>query len=509
MEAIMKKPIHAAVRAAGGTDSFTEKAEPFPTKDDRADHHSWMDPATKALVFLFPVHLILLFFLINAGDTAILFWRNSLFLQGKTLVLLSFLLLSVYLSIFVWRVVLMLRYRPAQACSDEELPTCTVIVPAYNEGRQVFETIRSIVQSDFPPEKMSIIAVDDGSVDDTWYWMKKAAKDFQGQVRLRRQPVNQGKRRALYEGFRRGRGDIFVTIDSDSQVEPQTLRRLLSPFHHDPLVGAVAGNVRVLNRAQGIIPRMLDVSFTYSFDFIRAGQSVVNSVLCTPGALSAYRREHVLPVSSEWLNQTFCGRPANIGEDRALTNLILRSGYHVHFQQDAVVYTEVPTGYRTLCRMFLRWARSNIRETIVMSRFAFRRFRKTPAAGARVNLLIGWLNLSVGQGVKVLGAIHLFLIPQFFGLNLLLGAALGALAPAILYAFRYRSIQGVWAWPYSLFWLFGLAWIGMYAVITPHKNGWLTRQAPSRRNHFSRPPFGRRGVSKGRLVRAGGGSGIL
>lgn len=394
---------------------------------------------------------------------------------GQILVVASKLLFMITFLAFVWRLILVLMYRPAKVCSDGELPTCTVIVPAYNEGRQVLETIRSIASSDYPVEKLSIIAVDDGSADDTWQWIQSAAREFPDRVIILRQPVNKGKRQALWEGFQQGKGKVYVTIDSDSLVEPQTIRRLVSPLVRDPRVGAVAGNVRVLNRNEGLIPRMLEVNFAYSFDFIRASQSAVNSVLCTPGALSAYRRDVVLNVLPQWLNQRFCGRPANIGEDRAMTNLVLRSGYHVHFQRDAVVYTKVPTKYRDLCRMFLRWARSNVRETIVLTRFAFRKFRKTPVTGTRINLLLGWRSMTVGQAMLVLAAEQFISLPMVFAVNLVVGSTIASLVPGLFYAIRYRSGNAVWATPYSCFWIFCLSWIGFYAVFTPHKSRWLTR----------------------------------
>lgn len=396
--------------------------------------------------------------------------------SGQILVAASKVLFVTSLSAFIWRVILVLMYyRPAKPCSDGELPTCTVIVPAYNEGRQVFDTIRSIAASDYPVEKLSIIAVDDGSTDDTWHWIRLGARKYPDRVLTRRQPVNKGKRHALREGFERGEGEVFVTIDSDSLVEPETIRRLVSPIARDGRVGAVAGNVRVLNRNEGVIPRMLEVSFAYSFDFLRASQSAVNAVLCTPGALSAYRSEIVRDVLGDWLNQRFCGRIANIGEDRAMTNLVLRSGYHVHYQRDAVVYTKVPTRYANLCRMLLRWARSNVRETIVMSRFAFRRFRETPATGARINLLLGWRNMTVGQIMLIFTAVHFVTMPMVFGVNLVIGAAIASAVPGLFYAIRYRSGNAVWATPYSCFWVFGLTWIGFYALFTAHKSRWLTR----------------------------------
>lgn len=383
--------------------------------------------------------------------------------------LLKFLVLG-------WRVWLVGTYRPTPPCAESELPSCTVVVPAYNEGSQVRETIHSIAASDYPARKLQIIAVDDGSVDDTWKWMELAAAELPGRVKLVRLARNQGKREALHQGIKKAKGEVLVTIDSDSLVDPQTLNHLVAPFVADPSVGAVAGNVRVLNQRQGIIPRMLDVNFTYSFDFIRASQSRVNTVMCTPGALSAYRRSVVMRVLPRWLRQRFLGQPAKIGEDRAMTNLILSSGYHVVFQREALVYTKVPVRYGGLCKMFLRWARSNVRETLVMTSFAFTRFRKTPAKGARVNLLLGWFSLTAGEVFKVIGLAYLVASPLIYGPYLLMGAATASLVPCLVYALRYRKSDCLWAVPYSIFWVLGMSWISLYALFTARRSSWLTRQ---------------------------------
>ena len=394
---------------------------------------------------------------------------------GKVVLLLSKMFFAIHISVFIWRIILFLQYKPAAPCSNARLPEVTVIVPAYNEGRQAFDTIESIVKSDYPAEKMTIVGVDDGSVDDTWAWLKKAAMAFPERVKLFRQPENRGKRHALYRGFKYGKGDIFVTIDSDSNVEPQTLRHLVSPFVRDSKVGAVAGNVRILNRREGVIPKMLEVSFAYSFDFLRAGQSVINSVMCTPGALSAYRSEVVKQVLSEWIAQRFCGRPANIGEDRAMTNLILKSGYRVHYQKDAVVYTTSPITISKLWKMLLRWARSNVRETLVISKFVFGKFRQEGATGLRINVLMGIMNLTIGQIMRLSGIVLLVYLPVVVGPKMVFGAAIASSAPGLFYAIRYKSNQAFWAIPYSYLWMICLAWISTYALVTPHKTGWMTR----------------------------------
>lgn len=394
--------------------------------------------------------------------------------------------ISVWVSLaaLVWRVYLVYTYKPVAPCADRELPVCSVIVPAYNEGAQVLYTLRSVAASDYPADKLQIITVDDGSKDDTWRWMKQAERELGDRVQLVQLKKNSGKRRALYEGFQRSRGDILVTIDSDSEVDASTLRHMVSPFVHDAMVGGVAGNVRVLNTAAGIIPKMLDVSFTFSFDFIRASQSRVNTVMTTPGALSAYRRSVIFPVLNEWLHQTFFGQPANIGEDRALTNLILKNGYHVHFSKNAVVYTEVPTAYVGLAKMFLRWARSNVRETIVMAGFIFKKFRQTPALGARINLLLHLHRMSIGEMLKLWSLSILVAFPTLFLFNMFTGAILFSMIPGLFYLSRHKDSNFLWAIPYSLFWLIGLSWISLYALFTPHRTGWLTRGLKSQASHL-------------------------
>ncbi len=157
-------------------------------------------------------------------------------------------------------------------------------------------------------------------------------------------PANRGKKAALYAGFTRGRGEVFVTVDSDSVIEPDALRHLVAPLQQDGKIGAVAGNVKVFNRHQSLIGKMQGVRFV-NLDYLRAAQSRYRTVICTPGSLSAYRREALMPHLEAWLHQTFLGAPCPHSEDRALTNFILRGGYYTYYQRTAVVYTLVPETY--------------------------------------------------------------------------------------------------------------------------------------------------------------------
>ncbi|OQA01402.1 MAG: Poly-beta-1,6-N-acetyl-D-glucosamine synthase [Planctomycetes bacterium ADurb.Bin401] len=387
-------------------------------------------------------------------------------------------LLFLNIAVFLWRILLVMGYKPAPTLADSKLPRCTVIIPAYNEGKCVLKTLRSVLKSDYPIEKLQIITVNDGSKDDTLMWMQQACDNADGRIELINFTRNRGKRAALYDAIKISKGSIIVTIDSDSIIDRHTLRRLVSPFI-DPQVGAVAGNVRVLNRREGIIPKMLEVSFAFSFDFIRASQSMVNSVFCTPGALSAYRKKAISKDLKQWLEQTFFSKPATIGEDRAITNIVLRNGYHVRFQSNSVVYTIVPTCYKQLCKMYLRWARSNVRETFVMAKFIFKKFRKGSRIGAWINFFMSSISMLLPQAAVSAFLATAFFDPQVYISQVAFGTILASTLPTAFYIIRRRSSDALWAYAYGLFWMAALWWITMWALITMGNGKWLTRDMPA------------------------------
>ncbi|MBS9461106.1 glycosyltransferase family 2 protein [Flagellimonas sp. 389] len=384
-------------------------------------------------------------------------------------------------SFFLYTLYRYFRYKPITSVTDEELPTCTVIVPAYNEGKQVWDTLMSLAKSDFPKEKLQLLAIDDGSQDDTWHWIQEAKKELGDCLAIYKQPKNKGKRHALYRGFNEGTGEIFVTVDSDSVVDEDTLRNLVSPFITNEQCGAVAGNIRVLNNERALLPKMLDVSFVLSFEFVRSAESSLNSVLCTPGALAAYRSKAVFACLPDWINQTFMGQPSDIGEDRAMTNMILKQGYHVLFQRNAYAYTNVPEQYRGLYKMFIRWGRSNVRENIEMSKYVFKNFRKDSKVGARLLFISQSLKIIMSYPFLLFMLFFIVTHPLLFVSSTLFSILVLSTFPVIFYAKRYELSESFWAYSYSILYTFGLFWITPYAIATANRRGWLTRGLPEKK----------------------------
>ncbi|MBN2418166.1 MAG: glycosyltransferase family 2 protein, partial [Deltaproteobacteria bacterium] len=184
------------------------------------------------------------------------------------------------------------------------------------------------------------------------------------------------------------------------------------------------------------------------------------------------------PHLTGWLNQTFMGKRANIGEDRALTNLILSLGYRVVYQRKAMVKTKIPVTYNGLRKMLLRWARSNVRENLVMFSFVTRRFRPLDSGSNWIRLFSATqlFRLTLGEGFKFALVAQLLLNPAPTLLFMILGCFIAALLPSIVYQKQYGNWFGWhWAVPFSFFWLFGLSWISVWGLITAPRSGWLTR----------------------------------
>jgi hyaluronan synthase len=374
--------------------------------------------------------------------------------------------------LIVVRTIFWMRYRPAHGATRESAPSITVIIPAYNEGAMVLQSIESAAKADYPHDRLQILVIDDGSKDDTWSYISQAAQRYPGLVTALRHERNRGKREALALGFSRARGEILVTIDSDSVIERGALLALAGPFR-DPKVGAVAGRVEVYNRSHGMIPRMLHVRYMLSFDMLRATESVYRNVYCCPGALTGLRAAAVRQVLERWKNQEFLGSRCTFGEDRAMTNYLLDSGYDTVYQRTAVVHTLVPISYVKLCKMLLRWDRSYVREEIRFSRIVWKRPWPT-----RVMALFdrAVTNLRYAASYSSLGLVPL-LVMQDPTITVPMMTTMGAMSLfSVLYFLRSeRSMNFLYGVLYTYYSSIALFWIFPYAVATVRSRKWMTR----------------------------------
>jgi len=380
----------------------------------------------------------------------------------------------IFVGAMVFRTFLWFRYRPYDSGQVESWPRVTVLVPAYNEGETVYTTICSIAGSDYPEGRLKIIAVDDGSKDDTYSHMDRARERFPEMVQLIRFPENKGKREGIYRGLKASDTPFIITVDSDTRLEPNSLKELLTPLILDPKLGAVTGKIKIWNSDVNILTKMLKANFAMAFDFTRAVQATFSSVFCTSGAFSAYRSSILHQVIDRWRGQTFLKQKCTYGEDRSLANHILRIGFGTTFQRTAAAYTKVPETFTKVLKMFIRWARSNIRESIVFSGLMFNSRRKG-------NYLLPFIEFVSTIAIVFLHIImfYYFLFAGFIDGNFLVRVFAYTILFGFFYMLYYIRIEGTKDFPYvlifSLFSSVFMVWIFTVAGFTVTKKTWSTR----------------------------------
>jgi hyaluronan synthase len=372
------------------------------------------------------------------------------------------LLVSVFI---VSRLGLALLYRPPR---DTGLrPMVTAIVACKNEGASIRRTLECLFRSEYPPDRLEVVAVDDGSTDDTLHEMQLAAAEHPS-LKVISFSRNRGKRHAMAEGARVARGEVLVYVDSDSFLRPDAITKLASAFS-DPSVAAVCGHADVHNARTNTLTRMQEVRYYVAFRVVKAAESIFSAVTCCSGCLAAYRRSCVMAVLDHWLEQRFLGVPSTFGDDRSLTRLMLLR-HRVIYHSEAVCTTIVPDTWAVFFRQQLRWKKSWIRENLLLSAFFWKRH---PVMVASFYMSVLFPLVSPGIALHALGlplvGIGTFSFVYVYGVMLMSSLY------ALVYLARHRTALWVYGLLFSLFYMFALAWQTYYALFTVRRNHWGTR----------------------------------
>ena len=349
-------------------------------------------------------------------------------------------------------------------------PHAAVVVPAFNEEEAIHASIKALLELDYPADRLDVVVVNDGSTDGTAKEIERAKAESGGRVRAIHFEHNQGKRAAMARGIRATTAEIIAFVDSDSVLEPAALWRLVQRFE-DQRIGAVCGHAEVLNPRDSLLTRMQAVRYYVAFRVIKAAESVFGAVTCCSGCFAAYRRRAIAPHLSAFETQRFWGAPATVGDDRSLTNMVLRD-WRVVYEANAVSHTIVPATLRGFLRQQIRWKRSWTRESLIVTRFIW---RKHPAAA-----------LATYAGVLLpliapIAATRALLWHPLHGSGAPLVYLAGIYALALMYGLYYAARRGptdvLWLWgvAFVFFYLAFLLWQTYYAVATANRTTWGTR----------------------------------
>lgn len=382
----------------------------------------------------------------------------------------------IVMSGIIFRTILWFKYKPETVADPERVnwPFVSVIIPAFNEEDLVGKAIDCIFASNYPSDRIEVIAINDGSTDTTLFSIMRAKRKYGKRLKVINFRRNLGKRKALYAGLKISRGRFVITVDSDSKIGRNAIRNLLIPLMNDQRVAAVAGRVAVMNETENFLTRMLSIRYSISFDFGRAYQSVYGTVLVCPGALSAYRKSVLQTFIRKWVNQKFMNARCLHGEDRALTTFILKAGYLTKYQSTAVVYTMAPSRFRQMNRMYVRWTRSYIRESLLFAGFMFSRYRSEHRILPIIDFV--FLNFLHPFHIFSVGLLaYSFVVQPLFILRHMAFLIVLSFFLSLYYLRTNRSLAFLYGVPYALLAAFVLWWIVPFSALTLKNQSWLTK----------------------------------
>jgi cellulose synthase/poly-beta-1,6-N-acetylglucosamine synthase-like glycosyltransferase len=230
----------------------------------------------------------------------LVFWV-CLFLIAYTYALYPALLFCAYVLVQVrrdWQYLTGRCNRRASSSMVEQLPTVTLIVPAYNEEACLPKKVLNALQIDYPAEKLQIVFVSDGSTDLTNEILNSLHHSRIQAVLL---PERMGKANAVNVAVSRSHHDILVFSDASTLFAPNAVKKLMRHFS-DPNVGTVCGALEFERTAESV--QTEGVYWRYE-SMLRLMEARLGATLTASGALFALRRAAFEPLDCRTVIEDF------------------------------------------------------------------------------------------------------------------------------------------------------------------------------------------------------------
>lgn len=290
--------------------------------------------------------------------------------------------------------------------SATDIPSVTLIAPAYNEGLTIVENVRSLLAIQYP--FYDLIIVNDGSKDNSMELMidKFELEPFDATFITQPLPTatvnkiyrskrpqykqltvidknNGGKADALNAGINFAHTELVLCTDADCIIEQDALIKMVRPYLEEGIEEIVAcgaaigiandsvisnGVLKNLLLPNNLLPTIQVVEYIRNFLIGRMGWGEVNGLMLVSGAFGMYPRTRMIEVGGFNHN--------TVGEDLELCFRLrmhmenLRKPYKIVYIPETLCYTEAPTDVSILVKQRERWARG-LWETLVIHKNLF------------------------------------------------------------------------------------------------------------------------------------------
>ncbi|MBL8046519.1 MAG: glycosyltransferase family 2 protein [Anaerolineales bacterium] len=228
-----------------------------------------------------------------------------------------------------------------------ELPSVLLLVPARNEAASLPGLFSALSQLNYPPERLKVLLINDGSTDATGTLMAEAAERHSWQAL--HLPSNVGKPQALNTALKHQLwGELIYVFDADHRPQPNCLQEAVCAFG-EPRVAGVSGRTVPSNALASPVAFYATLeSMVHQLITIR-GKDVLQLGPALLGSNNGYRRAALEQVG---------GFPAGVFlEDTELTLALYRAGWRVRYVPSAISHLQVPFTLDGFIKQRLRWSR--------------------------------------------------------------------------------------------------------------------------------------------------------
>jgi cellulose synthase/poly-beta-1,6-N-acetylglucosamine synthase-like glycosyltransferase len=298
------------------------------------------------------ISLFLIFVIVYTLPKTVLTVKSLLeYATIVALVIFLFILLIRYFTILLMAYLYINQYTYSSPAGGYS-PFVSILVPVYNEDKVVADSVKSLLELNYA--NYEIIIINDGSTDRTKQVAEtligyKKGKLSEVKVTLINKP-NGGKAKALNTGIKYSKAEIILCMDGDSQLSPDSVKLAVRHFSNME-IGAVAGNVKVLNRGK-LFTDLQALEYIEGLNMARSAQSFVRLVNIIPGPIGLFRKK-AIEEAGFYSSDTFA-------EDADLTLKILANGWKIYYEPNSISFTEAPVKLQQLLKQRYRWTRGII-----------------------------------------------------------------------------------------------------------------------------------------------------
>ncbi|MGR6001755.1 poly-beta-1,6-N-acetyl-D-glucosamine synthase [Bacillus cereus] len=232
-----------------------------------------------------------------------------------------------------------------------ETPLVSILVPCFNEGTTIQETIEYLTKQNY--DNYEIIVINDGSTDYTVSVVKKLMKTIP-YLRCVNVKKNLGKANALYMGLLASKGEYLVCVDADALLDPNALRYMIPHFltqNNGDNIGAVTGNPRVRNRSN-LLSKIQISEYSSIVGMIKRTQSIYGRIMTVSGVVVTFRKKALLDCGL-WDRDM-------ITEDIAVTWKLHKKFWGIEYEPRAICWMLVPETLHGLWKQRVRWAQGGL-----------------------------------------------------------------------------------------------------------------------------------------------------